>query len=418
MRIEREDAPRLSVEALTERPVVAHIAAAVSYVSVAIMLGAVLPLMIPAMGRPLGVVTGLLLLLVGGLCHALVMLRTRAETLEEQVGDLRREIDDLDAELDAVRAQLVQTAAGTDVKAVVAEVRVLQTLIQRLTTTPTAARAGAPAAKPAPAAPPPPPAAAIVRPVVPRDAAADEATLETVREALRDQRIDLFLQPIVRLPHRRNRYYECFSRIRAPDDTLIAAEQYIEVASDAGLISAIDNMLLFRAIQLCRRTRRARTEFGFFCNMSRHTMMDVEFFGQLVDFLADNAELSQSMVFEFAQRDIMENQDRILKHLEKLRRMRFAFSLDQVDNLDFDAGQLSDLGFKFVKVRADMLVRPDRERVPVDLKRIKGKLDAAEIDLIVERIESEEMLAELLDFGIDYGQGYLFGEPRLSQSRR
>ncbi len=92
MRIERDDAPRLSVEALAERPVVAHVAAAVSYVSLAIMAGAVLPLMAPSMGRPLGVVTGLLLLVVGGLGHALVALRGRAETLEEQVGDLRREI--------------------------------------------------------------------------------------------------------------------------------------------------------------------------------------------------------------------------------------------------------------------------------------------------------------------------------------
>jgi cyclic-di-GMP phosphodiesterase TipF (flagellum assembly factor) len=34
---------------------------------------------------------------------------------------------------------------------------------------------------------------------------------------------------------------------------------------------------------------------------------------------------------------------------------------------------------------------------------------------VVEKIESEAMLVELLDLGIDYGQGYLFGEPRLSK---
>jgi cyclic-di-GMP phosphodiesterase, flagellum assembly factor TipF len=34
------------------------------------------------------------------------------------------------------------------------------------------------------------------------------------------------------------------------------------------------------------------------------------------------------------------------------------------------------------------------------------------IDLIAEKIESERTLLTVLDYGVDYGQGYLFGEPR------
>ena len=45
-------------------------------------------------------------------------------------------------------------------------------------------------------------------------------------------------------------------------------------------------------------------------------------------------------------------------------------------------------------------------------ERFKAALDRNAIDLIVERIESEETLVELLDYNIDLGQGYLFGEPR------
>jgi cyclic-di-GMP phosphodiesterase TipF (flagellum assembly factor) len=38
-------------------------------------------------------------------------------------------------------------------------------------------------------------------------------------------------------------------------------------------------------------------------------------------------------------------------------------------------------------------------------------LDKSGIDLIVTHIETEKELVELLDLGIDYGQGYLFSEP-------
>ena len=37
------------------------------------------------------------------------------------------------------------------------------------------------------------------------------------------------------------------------------------------------------------------------------------------------------------------------------------------------------------------------------------------MDLIVENVETEQALIEILDFNIDLGQGFLFGEPRLSK---
>ena len=35
----------------------------------------------------------------------------------------------------------------------------------------------------------------------------------------------------------------------------------------------------------------------------------------------------------------------------------------------------------------------------------------------VEKIETEKQLVELLDFNIDYGEGFLFGEPRRSDEQ-
>ena len=43
-------------------------------------------------------------------------------------------------------------------------------------------------------------------------------------------------------------------------------------------------------------------------------------------------------------------------------------------------------------------------------------LRSAGVNLVVEKLESEAVLLELLDFQVDYGQGYLFGEPRLSRA--
>jgi cyclic-di-GMP phosphodiesterase TipF (flagellum assembly factor) len=34
------------------------------------------------------------------------------------------------------------------------------------------------------------------------------------------------------------------------------------------------------------------------------------------------------------------------------------------------------------------------------------------LNLIAERVEDEKTVVQLLDYGVDFAQGYLFGEPR------
>jgi len=236
--------------------------------------------------------------------------------------------------------------------------------------------------------------------------------LEVVRDALNQEKVDLFLQPIVSLPQRRRRYFECFSRIRAPDGSWILPEQYLDVAKRAGLMGAIDNMLLFRCIQLTRRARKGKLELGFFCNISGYSLADESFFRDFLEFLGEYPELAQGLFFEFSQKDLTTGLD----HRDSLRRLAnlgYKLSLDQVTNLDMDIGDVASLGFKFLKVDAQHLLGAVRAG-DIDMGELRLALDRSAIDLIIEKIESEDQLLEILDCRPDYGQGFLFGEPRLS----
>ena len=87
-------------------------------------------------------------------------------------------------------------------------------------------------------------------------------------------------------------------------------------------------------------------------------------------------------------------------------------------DLDFDVEALAELGFNFVKVEVRTLLPEDsigEDALSEHVIGLKRRLDSTGIDLIVEKIETEQILLELLDYNIDFGQGYLFGEPRKSQ---
>ena len=242
--------------------------------------------------------------------------------------------------------------------------------------------------------------------------------LEIMRDALRQNRVDLYLQPIVNLPQRKHRYFECFSAVRNAQGAVITPDRYIEIAKKSGLIKAIDNMLLFRCIQLIKKIQKHDYTTSFFCNVSPTTRADREFFQEFREFLERNEDLAPSIVFEFSQADIAAHPEEVIEDVERLKKMGYRFCMDQIVDLHFDAEAMSDLGFRFVKVEANTLLsaeRPSDNDAADQIKVLKHRLDNASIDLIVEKIETEQELVELLDYNIDFGQGYLFGEPRLSQ---
>jgi len=229
-------------------------------------------------------------------------------------------------------------------------------------------------------------------------------------------RVDLYLQPIVSLPQRKRKYFETFTRIRDGRGRMVVPSQYITIAEREGLITAIDNMLLFRCVQLVRQSQHQNSNVGFFCNISAHSLSDRHFFRNFVEFVADNTVLAPNLIFEFAQSTVIDGDRDMDRLLDYLASRGFRFSIDQVGSLNLDCGDLARRHFEFVKIDAATVMndlRSGSSRIaPEDVKRM---IERHGIDLIVEKIESEPMLLDLLDLRIDFGQGYLFGEPRITR---
>lgn len=240
----------------------------------------------------------------------------------------------------------------------------------------------------------------------------DTEILAFLDRAVREDRVQLYIQPTVRLPQRIPAFYECFSRITDNEGNIIRPEQYLPVSDAAGLTAALDNLLLFRCVQLVRQTRREQPNILFFCNISNKTLTDIEFFNDFIDFMANNAQLASSLIFEFSQNTIEDSTFEIHTNLKRLAGLGFRLAVDKLKDLNFDLSALSSKGFKFIKIDAHLLHEVAKgEGALIKMNSLKGAMDRQGMDLIVEKIETEEMLLDLLDLKIDFGQGYLFGEP-------
>ncbi len=241
----------------------------------------------------------------------------------------------------------------------------------------------------------------------------DTEVLRVLRDAVHADRIEVFLQPIVSLPQRKLRYYEMFTRIKTPDGQYLTPDRYLRIAEDNKFITGIDNLQLLRCIQLLRDTERRNNVLRFFCNISSATLRDTGFMTELVQFLGQNANLAPKLIFELAQEDLATMSGDLVPVLDGLGRLGCRFSMDRIYSLDIPLAALQARKIRAIKVDADVLLAEfNRAGGETSLREFKDTMDRNGIDMICSKIESEQQLRELLDLNIDFGQGYLFGEPR------
>ena len=245
---------------------------------------------------------------------------------------------------------------------------------------------------------------------------------ELVHQAIRNERIEVFMQPVVRLPQRQHTGYELFARIRAKPGLYVPAERYMSSARKDKLQCEIDILLLNEILnKIKEQASKDRLDKGtvFFINIEAATLKHKRYMNTLLNFVAKNRDLASSLVFEMAQREFEEMPDNILKILRGLGQLGCSFSIDHVETLSFSLTKYLESHIHYIKIKADdVLQRGESNYSFSHFRKQKRIMEKQGIRVIIERIETENSVRELLDFDLRYGQGYLFGKPDLQGAYR
>lgn len=245
--------------------------------------------------------------------------------------------------------------------------------------------------------------------------------LQTVKDSIEANRVELHLQPIVSLPQRRIAFYECYTRLRDNSGNLVLPGEFLRVAEHSGLVAEIDNMLLLKSVHLARKMVKRDKRISLFCNLSPTSLADESFFGQFIDFLRENRDLSGSIIFELT-RDAFDRLSMTAeRNMGRLFDLGFRFSIDRCDSIDLDLRKLERMGVRYVKIAGERLVE---QLVRENVRPITGlarEFEAGDVaslfarygvDLIADRVESERTIVEILELDLGFAQGMLFGMPK------
>eukprot|EP00903_Cladosiphon_okamuranus_P001070 g1068.t1 len=239
------------------------------------------------------------------------------------------------------------------------------------------------------------------------------AMRELITSALNANRVELYLQPIVTLPQRQVKYYEAFTRLRDAEGNVIDAAAFLPEAVLSGQIARIDNLLLFRSVQVIRRLTSRNRNAILFCNISTVTLSDETFFPGFLEFVKDNQNFADVLVFEFAQEDVATMGALELESLSALYDLGFRFSVDRISDMKMDFNSLAGRGFKYGKLNADYLIgRREAKHGHIHPSDFGDLLQRYGMQLITDHVETESQVLELLDYDVTLAQGTLFSPPR------
>lgn len=202
---------------------------------------------------------------------------------------------------------------------------------------------------------------------------------------------------------------EVLSRLQLPDDTLMTAGEFIEIAESMGKVHLMDYIVMEKAFQRVRDTGYGGL---LFINLSPRSILVRDFLHKLHGLVKQYEMDPGRIVFEITERDTVKNMGLLENFVRSLKDAGYLLAID-----DFGSGfssfhYLKYLPIDFVKIEgefiANMVNDPRDKAFVVSISDLAKQL---ELKTVAEFVENEEVLEMVRSVGIDYAQGFHVGRP-------
>jgi len=236
------------------------------------------------------------------------------------------------------------------------------------------------------------------------------AIADEIMAALKENRLHLAYQPILRAKSRTISHYECLLRLARPDGEVMTAGYFIPAAEQMGIIHLIDRFALETVIT------QLQTHEGLTLavNVSGTAAEDPAWLQGFIHYVEENKEVASRLIVELTETAALHLFEENARFVSQLRELGARVAID-----DFGAGytsfrNLQSLQVDTVKIDGsyvkDLSLNPENQ---VFVRTLVGLAKNLGLKTVAEWVGSDEDAAMLQGFGVDYFQGFHFGEPSL-----
>ena len=237
--------------------------------------------------------------------------------------------------------------------------------------------------------------------------------------ALQENRFELVAQPLIPLCADRSiggtnsPGYELLLRYVDDSGALVSASEFIPTAERFGLSVKLDELVVRSALRWLRENPRWLASAAFVTiNLSGHSLGRISFLEDLTTTISASGVAADKLVFEVTETAAISDLGAARTFFQRLRASGCRFALDDFGTGHASFAYLRDLPVDMIKIDGEFVRAMATSSVSASLVRTVNQL-GHELGLctVAECVESEAVMESLREIGVDYAQGFLFGEP-------
>ncbi|XTR53360.1 putative bifunctional diguanylate cyclase/phosphodiesterase [Pseudarthrobacter sp. So.54] len=236
-----------------------------------------------------------------------------------------------------------------------------------------------------------------------------------LRKAASSGQLALHYQPVVELASGKIAGVEALVRWHHPVHGTLMPDSFIGIAEETGLILELGRWVLHEGIaQLGQWKQEAPqlTDFRLHINLSAAELLRNDLLADVNKTLTKNDIDPSRLVLEITESVLMSRKTGEQQVLEKLRALGVGLQIDDFGTGYSSISYLREIPAETVKVDHSLIKNLETDpRQQKFVSAILQLISAAELEAIVEGIETAEQAARLQAMGCLYGQGYYFGRP-------
>lgn len=249
----------------------------------------------------------------------------------------------------------------------------------------------------------------LYRPDVPRPSEKHRELVHALREALVQDGLHLHYQPIVDVKEGRVRALECLARWEHRTLGNIGPATFIPLAEQHGEIVRLGQWVLWRACHEGRQIKGdGRLEMAV--NVSAKQLTDKSFLPHLEKCLSHSGLPPESLELEITESVLAGDMEHLREVLEQIRRLKVRIAVDDFGTGFSSLSYLSRLPIDVIKVD-QAFVRDFNQGGKTIIKAALTIACDFGQEVIIEGVETAEMLQQVRDLGATLIQGYWFAKP-------
>ena len=232
--------------------------------------------------------------------------------------------------------------------------------------------------------------------------------VKKLKEAIREDRIVPYYQPIHNNHTGRVEKYECLARMIERDGTVVNPSFFLDVAKKSKMYSCITTIMIDKCFEHFKNTA-----FEFSLNLSALDILDRDTNRYILEKVHKNPEVSCRLVFEILESEGIENYDAVHDFITEVKSSGCKIAIDDFGTGYSNFDYVLKLDVDYIKIDASLTKNLEKDRnSQIITKTIADFSRKLGVKTISEYVHSREVFDREHELGVDYSQGYYFGEPR------